>query len=60
MQWTRLAYGADVPFGEFEELEPWTAAPEPAPVARPTGVDADREELRRLILDELRELVRSG
>ncbi len=60
MQWTRLAYGLDQPFGEFERLQPWTAAPEPAPVARPAEAGADRDELRRLILDELRELVRSG
>jgi acetaldehyde dehydrogenase / alcohol dehydrogenase len=60
MQWTRLAYGLDVPFGEFEGLQPWTATPEPAPVGRPEEPGIDREELRRLILDELRELVRSG
>jgi acyl-CoA reductase-like NAD-dependent aldehyde dehydrogenase len=60
MQWTRLAYGVDVPFGDFETLQPWTAAPEPAPVARPQEPGIDREDLRRLILDELRELVRNG
>ncbi len=60
MQWTRLAYGAGAPFGEYDGLQPWTAAPEPAPVERPAEPGIDRDELRRLILDELRELVRSG
>jgi acyl-CoA reductase-like NAD-dependent aldehyde dehydrogenase len=60
MQWTRLAYGVDQPFGDFEDLQPWSATPEPAPVARPEETSIDRDELRRLILDELRELVRSG
>jgi acetaldehyde dehydrogenase / alcohol dehydrogenase len=60
MQWTRLAYGVDVPFNSYDGLQPWTAVPEPAPVARPSDADIDRDELRRAILDELRELVRSG
>lgn len=60
MQWTRLAYGVDAEFGDFGDLQPWTATPEPAPVARPAEAGVDRDELRRLILDELRELVRSG
>ena len=60
MQWTRLAYGVGAEFGDFGELQPWTATPEPAPVARPAEAGVDRDELRRLILDELRELVRSG
>jgi acetaldehyde dehydrogenase / alcohol dehydrogenase len=60
MQWTRLAYGVDAEFGDFEDLQPWSATPEPAPVARPQETSIDRDELRRAILDELRELVRSG
>jgi acyl-CoA reductase-like NAD-dependent aldehyde dehydrogenase len=60
MQWTRLAYGVDRPFGEFEGLQPWTAAPEPAPVARPNDPEISRDDLRRVILEELRELVGSG
>ena len=34
---TRVAYTTDPsePFGDFTGLEPWTAAPEPAPVAAP-------------------------
>jgi acetaldehyde dehydrogenase/alcohol dehydrogenase len=62
LQWTRLAYASDPsePFGDFNGLEPWAARPEPAPViAGPAtnGHDISREDLRRLILDELRELV---
>jgi acetaldehyde dehydrogenase/alcohol dehydrogenase len=58
-QWTRVAYGTEVPFGDFDGLEPWTARPEPAPVARPADTNGGitRDELRALILDELRELV---
>ena len=60
-QWTRLAYHADEPLGDFEGLQPWSVRPEPAPVSVPeptTGSDLSREDLRRMILDELRELVR--
>jgi acetaldehyde dehydrogenase/alcohol dehydrogenase len=61
-QWTRLAYASDPaePFGDFGDLEPWSVRPEPAPVttapARPEG-ELTRDDLRRMILDELRELV---
>jgi acetaldehyde dehydrogenase / alcohol dehydrogenase len=60
---TRVAYTTDPaePFGDFTGLEPWTAAPEPAPVAAPMrSSDAQdaREEIRRIVLEELRELVR--
>lgn len=68
VQWTRLAYAADpqIPFGDFDGLDPSTVAPPAAaghaPVPRPArGGDApgpSREDLRRLIRDELRELVR--
>jgi acyl-CoA reductase-like NAD-dependent aldehyde dehydrogenase len=60
VQWTRLAYGVDEPLDDFAGLEPGTAAPAPAP--RPTPAEPatglSRDELRALILDELRELVR--
>jgi acyl-CoA reductase-like NAD-dependent aldehyde dehydrogenase len=60
-QWTRLAYDADPaePFGDFGDLEPWSVRPEPAPVVAPARPETDlsREDLRRLILEELRELV---
>jgi acyl-CoA reductase-like NAD-dependent aldehyde dehydrogenase len=68
VQWTRVAYAADPeqPFGDFSGLEPWSAVPAAAPVAIPeprggeaeAEADPSHEELRRLILDELRELVR--
>jgi hypothetical protein len=63
VQWTRLAYGVDEPLGDFAGLEPWTAQPAPAPVAAPPAGEPaglSREDLRALILDELRELVRHG
>ena len=61
LQWTRLAYAADAaePFGDFTGLQPWSARPEPAPVVVPAdgGDQVSREDVRRMILDELRELV---
>jgi acetaldehyde dehydrogenase / alcohol dehydrogenase len=58
-QWTRLAYDVGQPFGDFEGLQPWSARPEPAPVAAPARGEAElsRDEVRRMILDELRSLV---
>jgi acetaldehyde dehydrogenase/alcohol dehydrogenase len=72
LQWTQVAYAADpsVPFGDFTGLEPWAATPPappaappapPPPPAEPVQTPApglSREELRRLILEELREVVR--
>ncbi len=59
-QWTRVAYATEEPFGDFGDLQPWAARPEPAPVARPAGNGGvSREDLRQLILDELRELART-
>ena len=58
MQWTRLAYDVSEPFGDFTGLEPWSVRPDPAPVAAPrTGSEVSREELRTMIVDELRTLV---
>jgi acetaldehyde dehydrogenase / alcohol dehydrogenase len=65
VQWTRLAYATDptVPFGDFADLQPWSARPPAVPVARPAATasggagDLTRDDLRRLIIDELRELV---
>ncbi len=62
VQWTRVAYASDPsePFGDFGDLQPWSVRPDPAPVvarAAPNGADLSRDDLRRLILDELRELV---
>jgi acyl-CoA reductase-like NAD-dependent aldehyde dehydrogenase len=64
LQHTRLAYAADPSevMGEFDGLVPWAELPEqpaPAPAAPTGGGELSREALRRLILDELRELVRS-
>jgi acetaldehyde dehydrogenase/alcohol dehydrogenase len=63
VQWTRLAYAADPsePFGDFAGLEPWSAAAArtPAPAPAPRAAPIDRKELRRLILEELREVVRA-
>jgi acetaldehyde dehydrogenase/alcohol dehydrogenase len=58
-QWTRLAYANDSAMGDFAGLEPWSARPEPAPVTAPPRADGDltRDDVRRMILDELRELV---
>ena len=73
VQWTQVAYAADPaePFGDFAGLRPWSAtaaAMAPAAAEPPSGSSGSaggagqpsisREELRRLVLDELRELVR--
>jgi acyl-CoA reductase-like NAD-dependent aldehyde dehydrogenase len=64
VNWTRVAYASDpsVPFGDFEGLDPWAAAPErvPAPVTpeAPPEDGALRDEIRRLLLEELQELIR--
>lgn len=70
IQWTRVAYAADPsqPFGDFTGLEPWSSIPAAASVAvsessgggdGPGAAGVSREELRRLVLEELRELVRA-
>jgi acetaldehyde dehydrogenase / alcohol dehydrogenase len=69
VQWTRVAYAVDPSqeFGDYTGLEPWSALPAPEPmtaaapaaVSPPGGERLSREELRRLILAELRETVRS-
>ncbi len=64
VNWTQIAYVNDpaVPFGSFEGLEPWSAEPELVPVTSPPGRnghdDEMREEIRRLVVEELRELMR--
>jgi acetaldehyde dehydrogenase/alcohol dehydrogenase len=66
VQFTRLAYASDPAeaIDDFGGLEPWSALPEPVPAAPPPPAadgsgSLSRDDLRRLILDELRELVRS-
>jgi acetaldehyde dehydrogenase/alcohol dehydrogenase len=64
VNWTKIAYVNDpaVPFGSFEGLEPWSAEPELAPRTRTVETngkdDEMREEIRRLVVEELRELMR--
>ncbi len=69
IQWTQVAYSSDPArtFGDFTGLEPWSAMPPTAPAGNPAPVpgggaggeaSVSREELRRLILQELREVVR--
>ncbi|HEY8858013.1 MAG TPA: hypothetical protein VIM27_01085, partial [Gaiellales bacterium] len=60
---TRVAYASDPsePFGDFTGLEPWSAAPDAEPVAAAlpaAGVQEARDEIRRIVLEELRELVK--
>ncbi len=69
VQWTRVAYASDpaVAFGDFTGLEPWAATPAPpvppAPETRPAatenGSESIRDEIRRIVVEELRELVRA-
>jgi acetaldehyde dehydrogenase / alcohol dehydrogenase len=64
VQWTQVAYASDPaqPFGDFSGMEPWSAAPQrgaPAPSAPvPVQAGLSREQLRELILQELREVVK--
>ena len=62
---TRVAYASDAaePFGDFDGLQPWNAALDAEPVAAPEmpiEVELAREEIRRVVLEELRELVRGA
>jgi hypothetical protein len=59
---TRVAYASDTsePFGAFDGLQPWNAALDAEPVSAPEmpiEVERAREEIRRVVLEELRELV---
>lgn len=66
VNWTKIAYASDpaVPFGSYEGLAPWSAVPERVPTLLPPAGEADgdsdalREEIRRLLLEELRQLVK--
>ncbi len=62
IHWTRIAYDKDEPFPSFEGLElarrgpvAATVAPDPAPVEGSRADDL-REEIRRIIIEELREI----
>jgi hypothetical protein len=59
---TRVAYASDPTeqFGDFEGLQPWNASLAAEPVSAremPIEVELAREEIRRVVLEELRELV---
>lgn len=68
LNWMRMAYNADasVPFDDFADLEPWTLEQPNAPaelvaaqpINPPIENDPIREEIRRVILEELKELTR--
>ncbi len=61
---TRVAYTNDPsePFGDFTGLEPWSRRAEPPSPSRRGALSADaadaRDEIRRIVLEELRELVK--
>jgi acyl-CoA reductase-like NAD-dependent aldehyde dehydrogenase len=63
VQWTHVAYSSDPvePFGDFTGLQPWSGLPARtsavAPQPAPAQPELAREDLRRLILEELREVV---
>ncbi|MHA1599715.1 MAG: aldehyde dehydrogenase family protein [Alphaproteobacteria bacterium] len=64
INWTRIAYNADAEeaFGDFTGLEPWSHVDESPPTLHaipatgPTGGDV-RDEIRRIVLEELRQMV---
>ena len=63
VNWTRIAYANDPAeaFADFAGLEPWSTSAEATTVAVPDfppDVALAREEIRRVLLEELRELVR--
>ncbi len=67
VNWTRVAYNADrsVPFDDYGGMQPWRLETVEAAAATPTEpmratpeTDVLREEVRRLILEELKELTR--
>jgi len=67
VNWTRIAYDKDAAeaFGDFESLEPWDSTTRLAPAvgAAEPGESPDiaadlREEIRKVILEELRSLFR--
>jgi len=63
VNWTRIAYTNDPAevFGDFAGLEPWSTTAEATTVAVPDfppDVALARDEIRRVLLEELRDLVR--
>jgi acetaldehyde dehydrogenase/alcohol dehydrogenase len=63
VNWSRVAYAKDtaIAFPDYGALRPWERRAAPAPPLPPPSDDASaalREQIRRLVLEELRELVR--
>jgi acetaldehyde dehydrogenase/alcohol dehydrogenase len=63
VNWSRVAYAKDaaVPFPDFASSRPWEQRRMPEPRHEAPTADASaalREQIRRLVLEELRELVR--
>jgi acetaldehyde dehydrogenase / alcohol dehydrogenase len=63
INWSRVAYAKDtaIAFPDYEALRPWERRAAPPPPVAPPSDDASaalREQIRRLVLEELRELVR--
>ncbi len=63
VNWSRVAYAKDaaVPFPDFASSRPWERRPAPPPRQDVPPADASaalREQIRRLVLEELKELVR--
>jgi acetaldehyde dehydrogenase / alcohol dehydrogenase len=63
INWTRIAYANDPAetFADFAGLEPWSTSAESTTVAVPDfppDVALARDEIRRVLLEELRDLVR--
>lgn len=64
INWTRIAYNVEEPFGDFTGLDPWTepvpsgaaAGTRPAPALEPEAA-AMRDEIRRIVLEELKEIL---
>jgi len=64
INWTRIAYNVDEPFDDFAGLEPWSppalagaaAAGAPGPALEPEAA-AMRDEIRRIVLEELKQLL---
>jgi len=63
INWTRIAYNTEEPFGDFSGIEPWSgpvsdgasaAAPRPAPEPEAAAM---RDEIRRIVLEELKQLL---
>jgi len=64
INWTRIAYNVEEPFGDFTGLEPWSqpalsgaSAAAAATAALEPEAAAMRNEIRRIVLEELKQLL---